>query len=99
MEEDGRLTQTTQKWQTVKKKKKIQMFQGYKCKQTPGGLGFDSKQKHQELHTFWSVPSSPVRSFLIVIARQLFFLKVLTTSSSPLQSHLIQDHDRQNDCF
>ena len=51
MEEDGRLTQTTQRWQIVKKKKKIQIFQGNKCKQTAGGLGFDSKQKHQKLHT------------------------------------------------
>ena len=32
LEGDGRLTQTTQRWQIVKKKKKIQMFQGNKCK-------------------------------------------------------------------
>ena len=34
LEEDGRLTQTTQRWQIVKKKKKIQIFQGIKCKKS-----------------------------------------------------------------
>ena len=34
LEEDGRLTQTTQRWQIVKKKKKIQIFQGNKCKKS-----------------------------------------------------------------